>query len=166
MRKQPCAVCGQGTAVERSRRVEVQPLGRRVRFARREWKCGRCGEAYLDDVQANANTSAEIEAKAAVLRDVDGADLRLVRELAEATQVELEAILGLGRNTVARWETGQRPLPRYIAALVRVVALHPSSLRELAAIARVPVQAPAPAQPVRAPGRPLRVAVHAKPEAA
>lgn len=142
MRTEPCSVCGRGTATERAKRVELQPLGRRVRFTRREWVCARCDEAYLDDAQIAANQAAELEAKASALRDIGGADLRFVRELAGATQGDLEAMLGLGRNTVARWETGQRPMPGYIAAFVRVLGLHPTALGELAALARI--EAPAP----------------------
>lgn len=37
----------------------------------------------------------------------------------------MEGVLGLGRNTLARWETGQRPIPEYVKATFRLIALNP-----------------------------------------
>ena len=156
-KSEKCAVFGQGPAYERTRAVDIQPLGRVTKFRRREWFCDLCEEPYLDDEQAAFNDAQESEARAKALRDVAGADLRTLRELVGVTQVELEAMFGLGKNTVARWGTGQRELPGYIAATVRLAALHPSSLRELAAIARVEAPKIAPRRAAKvepAPARP------------
>lgn len=136
-RTRPCELCGKADAYEVVSRVEIQPLGRRTDYERRHWECPRHGDELTDDEQRASNERAELAAKAAAVRDIDGGALRKVRETAGATQTELEALLDVGKNTVARWETGQRPLPGYIATLVRVLALHPTALRELAAIARL-----------------------------
>lgn len=144
-RAEPCAACGKGDAHEVSRVVEIQPLGRATTFTRREWKCPDGHGRYTDDEQGTANEAAELAAKASAVRSIEGDALRKVREIAGATQPELEAMLDLGKNTIARWETGQRPLPGYIATLVRLLALHPTALRELAAIARLERGAAVPA---------------------
>lgn len=127
-------MCEQGTAHETIEAREIFLLGRAVTFIRRGWKCDRCGERYHDGVQAQENERAEAEAKAIALRHVDGAALRAAREEAGLTQPALENIIGLGRNVVARWETGARPLPEYIATIVRIMALRPNVVHELAAI--------------------------------
>lgn len=136
-RTRPCAFCGQAEAYEVARQIEIQPLGRRTFYSQRYWKCPQKHDGLIDDEQGAANEAAELAAKASAVRSIDGGALRVVREIAGATQAELEHLLDLGKNTVARWETGQRPLPGYIVTLVRVLALHPTALRELAAIARL-----------------------------
>lgn len=155
-RTMPCTLCGKADAYEVTRRVEIQPLGRPTHYAERVWKCPTKHDGFYDMEQCTANERAELVAKAGAVREIAGAELRAVREIAGATQPELEQLLGLGRNTVARWETGQRPLLGYIATLVRVLALHPTALRELAAIAKVeaPTEAPVVERSVRAPKRP------------
>lgn len=42
-----------------------------------------------------------------------GARMRLVRELADVTQVQLAEILAANQGTIAKWEAGQRLLPPY-----------------------------------------------------
>lgn len=153
-----CVMCGEGTVRARTRQTEIQPLGRVTKFLRREYFCPACDETYIDDEQGAFNDAQEVAARAKALRDIDGAALRTLRELVGITQVELEAMFGLGKNTVARWETGQRPLPGYIAAMVRLAALHPGSLRELAAIARMGAPEVAPANDTK--GRPARRAAN------
>lgn len=131
-RTKPCSACGAPGARTRVTTVEIQPLGRVTRFPRIGWHCDHCGETTYDDAQLAANTHAEREAKATALQKIDGDDLRTLRAIVGLRQQELEMILGLGRNTVAPWETGRRPLPPYLVAIVRLLALRPTLLRELA----------------------------------
>jgi putative zinc finger/helix-turn-helix YgiT family protein len=133
-RKEPCAVCDAALARERVRRETVNLLGRSTTYARREWHCAHCGESYVDDVQGTGNDAAETRAKALLLADIGGDDLRFVRTTAGATQAQLEELFQLGKKTVARWESGGRPLPDYIATLVRIIALNPVSLQQLASV--------------------------------
>jgi hypothetical protein len=46
----------------------------------------------------------------------------------------MEEIFQLGKKTIARWESGGRPLPDYIATLVRIIAMNPISLQQLASV--------------------------------
>jgi putative zinc finger/helix-turn-helix YgiT family protein len=128
----PCSACGAPGARTRITTVEIQPLGRVTRFPRIGWHCDHCGEITYDDAQLATNARAEREAKATALQKIGGDDLRTLRAIVGLRQQELEMILGLGRNTVAPWETGRRPLPPYLVAVVRLLALRPTLLRELA----------------------------------
>jgi DNA-binding transcriptional regulator YiaG len=83
-----------------------------VDYSHRSLVCAECNESYLGDEHAKANDHAWTRAFGKALANVDGSDLRLVRESANMTQAELESVLGLGTNTIARWETGARPLRR------------------------------------------------------
>ncbi len=130
-----CPECG-GKLEERRDVVRAQPLGRTVRYEQVRLACRKCGATYLMDDHARANDAAWTEAFGAALGKLSGDDLKQLRTIAKLSQPELEEILGLGRGTIARWETGQRPMPGYIATLVRVVALHPTALRELARLVR------------------------------
>lgn len=133
-RKEPCAVCDAAMAREMVRRETVSLLGRSTTYARREWHCAHCGESYVDDVQGTGNDAAETSAKATLLADIRGEDLRFVRNTAGATQTQMEDIFQLGKKTIARWESGGRPLPDYIATIVRIIALNPVSLQQLASV--------------------------------
>jgi putative zinc finger/helix-turn-helix YgiT family protein len=166
-RTKPCSVCGAPGARARATTVEIQPLGRVTRFPRWGWHCPRCGETTYDDAQLAANERAEREAKARALRAIGGDDLRTLRALVGLRQPELEAILGLGRNTVAPWETGRRPLPPPMTALIRMLALRPTLLRELAWMAGVELAPKAPSRAGRprtkpTPRRPKRAAARAR----
>jgi DNA-binding transcriptional regulator YiaG len=88
----------------------------------------------VDDVQGTGNDAAGTRAKATLLEEIRGEDLRFVRTTAGATQTQMEEILQLGKKTIARWESGGRPLPDYIATLVRIIALNPVSLQQLASV--------------------------------
>ena len=159
-RSEPCAVCGEGTARERVQSVEIQPLGRLVRFKRREWFCQKCKTPYVDTRQGEANDAEELRAKTTALATVGGSDLRFLREqIAHASQPTFERLLGLGTNTVARWETGQRELPAYIASLIRLLALHPAALRDLAALSHTTRSG---GGSVSLPSKKVRVSKHTK----
>lgn len=154
-RTKPCSVCGAPGARACATTVEIQPLGRVTRFPRVGWHCNHCGETTYDDAQLAANARAEREAKAHALQTIGGDDLRTLRAIVGLRQQELETILGLGRNTVAPWETGRRPLPPYLIAMVRLMALQPTLLRELAGLVGLELS---PKTPSRA-GRPRAKAV-------
>jgi putative zinc finger/helix-turn-helix YgiT family protein len=126
-----CVECG-GALVATRTKTRAQPLGRDVRFEETRLACKKCGSTYVGDEHARKNEAAWTRAFGEALRDITGADLRFIREQAKLAQVDIEAAFGLGTNTVARWETEARPLPPYIATIIRLVALHPTSLRELA----------------------------------
>jgi putative zinc finger/helix-turn-helix YgiT family protein len=130
-----CPECG-GKVSERSDVVRAQPLGRTVRYEERRLVCEKCGATYLDDVRAKGNDAAWTKAFGAALAEISGDDLRLMREASKLTRPQLEAILGVGTNTIARWEDGTREIPPYIVTMIRMIGLHPTSLRELERLVR------------------------------
>lgn len=126
-----CVICGKDKARKVSSTRTVHLLGRTESFERRNFECGACGETYTDDEQGSANERAERVATCRALRQIGGAEMKELRDLVHVTQTELENALGLGRNTVARWETGARPLPPYIKSMIRLLALNPTALMVL-----------------------------------
>lgn len=123
-----CAVCGKKTAKEEAVHRTVHLLGRKESYDVRAFNCSACGESFMNDEQVTANEREERRATTRALAEIGGAELRFVRELADITQPEFENALGLGRNTVARWETGARDVPPYIKTMVRLLALNPTAL--------------------------------------
>lgn len=136
-REEPCAACGTGAAVESVEPIFVRLVGHRDVYVQRAWRCRACGESYLDDDQITANDAAKHAARRRALRTIGGDELRATRKAAGLTQKRFEEVLGLGCNSVAAWETGQKPLPSSVVALVRVIALYPAAIRDLAAISEV-----------------------------
>ncbi len=126
-----CAVCGVGQAKESGRNVPFALLQKSGHYVVREFRCETCGESYVHEDQAHANEQAERLAKRRALKHIGPSQLKAARELARATQSEMETALGLGRNVLARWETGQRAIPPYIQTIVRLVALNPSAIHTL-----------------------------------
>lgn len=123
--EETCAVCGEGRAHERSRSLPKVLLGHTVRYPRREFVCSACSETYTDREQGEANERAERAAIRRALAVIGPKEILIARQFANATQREMEKLLGLGRNTLARWETGQRPIPDYIKATFRLIGLNP-----------------------------------------
>jgi putative zinc finger/helix-turn-helix YgiT family protein len=131
-----CVVCDRGRARERRRIERASLLGKTVAFRRREYVCDRCGEAYTNDAQGTANDAAERTALGRALGQVGSAELRALRAMTGVTQAELGRALGLGKNVLPRWETGQRKPPKYIQTIVRLLAINPAALAILSALAQ------------------------------
>jgi len=125
VKSEACAVCGKGTTTEVRRHLRKTLLGHEATYARREFVCDTCDETYTDSEQSGANEMAERSAIRRALAHVGPEELRLARRFADMTQVQMEKALGLGRNTLARWETGQRRIPEYIKATYRLISLNP-----------------------------------------
>jgi len=126
-----CAICGETSARKISSVSMLRLLGHDESFKRSEFKCKSCGEAYTTDEQASDNDREERSATVRALAVIGAAELRALRELTRVTQAELENALGLGKSTVARWETGGRVLPAYIKNMVRLLAVNPAALHLL-----------------------------------
>jgi transcriptional regulator with XRE-family HTH domain len=52
---------------------------------------------------------------------IDGQRLRAIRRELGWTQRELADEAGVTANTVARWERGERPIPRMLVSLLRLI---------------------------------------------
>jgi putative zinc finger/helix-turn-helix YgiT family protein len=122
-KSEKCAVCALGTAHEEKTTRRKRLLGHNVTFQRVEYVCDRCKQAYTNEMQGVANNQAERAANQRALHHIGAHELKAMRKNAGTTQAELESVLGLGKNTVARWETGQRAIPPYIQAAIRLFAI-------------------------------------------
>lgn len=56
-----------------------------------------------------------------------------IRNLAGLTQSGLADALGIHRTTVARWETGKQPIPKWVELALRGLILSVSSKRRMGA---------------------------------
>jgi putative zinc finger/helix-turn-helix YgiT family protein len=85
-------------------------------------RCGACGESYLDLAAAE---SCDRQAAAQLVRaGIPGRRaFKLVRKHLGYTGAELGALLDVAPETVSRWETGEREIPRYARALLALLAL-------------------------------------------
>jgi DNA-binding transcriptional regulator YiaG len=85
------------------------------------WQCKSCD---LTDLSLEDLAGYERRAAALVLRDgtrVDGNVVRDARKALDLRQVDLASLLGCEPETLSRWESGARPMPR--AEQLALVAL-------------------------------------------
>jgi len=64
------------------------------------------------------------ELKKPPLRRMTGEELRAWRIKHDLSQAELAELLGVGQNTISRWEQGKRSVPLYLPLLLKYLEEH------------------------------------------
>ncbi len=128
---QACAICGEALARLKTEQMsfEYGKPGASVTLAAQipVWVCDACGASYT----AEGAEEAERAAICAHLGRLTPPDIVKLRKSAGLTQEAFSAELGVGRVTLARWETGQQMQSEVYDRLIRELA----SRRETAAAA-------------------------------
>src|SRR5215213_7018380 len=139
-RTEPCPVCG-GVA---DFTAEVRPMnvgGRAVEVPDEFYRCRNCGEEYYHPGMLDAVLKRAI----ARVREEDALltpdQVRGIRRKYGLTQPQFERLLGVGANTVVRWERGTVPQGSAADSLLRLLDEFPENARFLAE--RHDVQLPA-----------------------
>ncbi len=105
--------------------------------------CERCGEEFL----TRAQTRADSRAASTVLRRHIGLltpeEIKAIRSRFRVSQEVFERVLGLGRKTVVRWETGRVNQGRAADLLLRAVRERPELFYEFAEREGVSLEQPA-----------------------
>lgn len=126
-----CGVCGGAAWLTR----EVRPVtvaGRTAEVEDEFYRCSNCGEElYLPGMM-----DVVLRRATARIREQDGLltpdEVRAVRRRHGLTQPEFERLLGVGMNTVVRWERGTVPQNAAADSLLRLIAQFPENARFLA----------------------------------
>jgi putative zinc finger/helix-turn-helix YgiT family protein len=130
-RMKPHSCADHFETVEREREFPIH--GTTVTVREQVQRCTVCGEEEYSYAQA---TAAERRA-GEIFREQNGFlhsdEIVAMRRRWGVTQAELEAALGLGRKTVARWEAGRVLQTRALDNLLRVIDRFPEVLGFLAA---------------------------------
>lgn len=126
-----CGTCAARAVLTRkTRRVRIDGRTARVRDA--FYRCTKCGEelclpGMMDAVMKRATMK---------VHEQDGlltpGQVREVRKRHGLTQPAFEKLLGVGVNTVVRWERGTVPQNSSADSLLRLVARFPENARFLA----------------------------------
>lgn len=126
-----CPVCGGEARLTR----EVRPitiLGRSVQVEDEFYHCAACGE----EVYRPGMMDAVMRRATAKIREEDGLltpeQVRDVRRKYGLTQPEFERLLGVGANTVVRWERGTVPQGSAADSLLRLLDKFPENAKFLA----------------------------------
>lgn len=124
--------------------ADVRVRGGTVPVKRRLFRCDGCGEERFTLAQV---TAARREAADAVREDeglLAPAEIRALRERLGLSQNTLEHVLGLGTETVVRWEAGKVLQSRAADNLLRLVDRDRSALeyltRRMAEASTVPLR--------------------------
>lgn len=135
-----CVVCRQGTAHEIVAPDEVRiPGARFVIEDDRRMQCERCGEEYYTGEQADEHQRKVDQFKREVYKPLEPEEIKAIRAKANVSQRTLEEVMGLGTNTLNRWERGTMAPSRLVDNMLRVVDRDPSVLNFLAERAGVPL---------------------------
>ncbi|MQA91302.1 MAG: helix-turn-helix domain-containing protein [Gemmatimonas sp.] len=128
--QESCVICGRGQAQRTQKRQFHFYRDRRAMIDDDFYQCDVCGEAYYAPSQI---ARAERLTKAAIAkRDrLNPDEIRALRGEPGLTQFELEDLLGVGRNTVVRWESGQVRPNMAVNTLLRLVPSEPAARRWL-----------------------------------
>ncbi len=59
------------------------------------------------------------------------ADLKSTRKSLGLSAERLAALVGVTRDAVCKWESGKRPIPKWLALLVDILASHKSVRKRL-----------------------------------
>lgn len=121
-----CPVCGGEARLTR----EVRPitiLGRSVEVEDEFYRCASCGE----EVYRPGMMDAVMRRATAKIREEDGLltpeQVRGVRRKYGLTQPEFERLLGVGANTLVRWERGTVPQGSAADSLLRLLDEFPEN---------------------------------------
>jgi putative zinc finger/helix-turn-helix YgiT family protein len=127
-----CMECG-GNLIPSSDPIEYSIRGEKFLISGIEYeKCDNCGEEELDLKQVEL-----LSKKAnAIYRENHGLlkpeEIQSIREKYGFTQEEFQEILGVGKTTLSRWETGSIMQPATANTLLRVLRKHPLAMKDLA----------------------------------
>jgi putative zinc finger/helix-turn-helix YgiT family protein len=128
---EPCPVCG-GMA---DLTAEVRPMdvgGRTVEVPDEFYRCRACSEEYYHPGMLDAVLKRAV----ARVREEDALltpdQVRGIRQKLGLTQPQFECLLGVGANTVVRWERGTVPQGSAADSLLRLLDALPENARFLA----------------------------------
>ena len=128
-----CPVCGGEARLMREARP-ITILGRSVEVEDEFYRCASCGE----EVYRPGMMDAVMRRATAKIREEDGLltpeQVRGVRRKYGLTQPEFERLLGVGANTVVRWERGTVPQGSAADSLLRLLDAFPENARFLAGL--------------------------------
>lgn len=135
-----CPNCGGKVRLVKEER-EHSIRRRRVMVPQEFYRCDDCGEEYFSAAQADALHNAAIDELRKREPFVAAADIRALRDRLELTQPQFEKLLGVGKNTVARWESGAIVPNAATIALLRLLEADPKNVQRLAEMHGVEIEA-------------------------
>lgn len=135
-----CHVCDGSARLTREVR-EVRVGSRAVNVEDEFYRCGNCGEEFYNPGMMDATlrrATAQIRAEDGLLSP---REVLAIRTRLGLTQPEFERMLGVGKNTVVRWERGTVPQNAAADSLLRLIERFPENARFLAELHGVSLRA-------------------------
>lgn len=144
-RKQTCPVCaGSSFTVHSEGRMFRTAKGEELPYAVEYSKCEQCGEEFYTRQQTRAASRAAVGAERKHRNRLAPSEITAIRSQYDVTQEEAEVILGFGKKSFSRWESG-RVCPSHAADhLLREVRSSPAMFERMAGQAGVVLQSKHP----------------------
>jgi putative zinc finger/helix-turn-helix YgiT family protein len=135
-----CA-CGGELRVVREPEFEHSIARQRVVVPAEYYLCDKCGEGWFDPTQAEALHTMAV----ARLRERDmlllPEEIKAIRAALDLTQFDFERLLGVGRNTVVRWESGEVIPNAATISLLHLLRADRENAHRLAELRGIPLDA-------------------------
>jgi putative zinc finger/helix-turn-helix YgiT family protein len=129
---EPCPNCGKSHIVEAFRPYRATVKTRNVEFTDTISKCKDCGEEFYTFEQAMAHSLALTEALREQEHFPTGPKVKEIRSRLGMSQELFEQALGVGKNTIGRWERGTVPPASAARGLLWFAEHYPTQFLEYA----------------------------------
>jgi len=140
-----CPMCGTGTlSATKVEQAVVADDGVSLPYVDELMACDACGEHLYTPRQSLASSRNRAGALRAHSGFLGPDEIRALRERFGLTQADLEQLLGTGRKTVVRWESGAVCQNATAESSLRLIDKVPGAFEVLAARAGLPVAAVVP----------------------
>lgn len=126
-----CPICGGEARLVREE-GEYHLGHRRAVVLHEFYRCEACDECFYTPEQSKAVHERAVERLHSAGQLLLPEEIRIIREKYRLTQAEFEQLLGVGRNTITRWEGGQVVPNASAEALLRLIDKDPENARFLA----------------------------------
>lgn len=130
MKRQECPICGAGVLTKRVETEVFEYKGKSLTIQDYvTYDCNECGEAIVDDATLKSSGKKLKDFKRVVDQLLTGEQIKAIRLKLGLTQEQMADIVGGGRKSLARYESGQVCQSKGMDNLLRILDAFPETLK-------------------------------------
>ncbi len=130
MKRQECPVCGAGVLAKKVETEVFEYKGKSLTIQDYvTYTCNECGEAIVDDAALKSSGKKLKDFKRVVDQLLTAEQIKAIRLKLGLTQEQMADIVGGGRKSLARYESGQVCQSKGMDNLLRILDAFPETLK-------------------------------------